>query len=188
MGTFKFIETKIKDLYIIEPEVFSDSRGYFFESYNKRKFEEFGIDVNFVQDNESKSTKGVLRGMHFQTKYPQGKLVRVTQGTVYDVAVDIRKNSPTFGMWEGVFLSDENKRQFYIPSGFAHGFLVLSENAVFNYKCTDYYMPQYECGFMYNDNDININWPLENIETIILSEKDKNYKSFKELKEMELYI
>lgn len=188
MGTFKFIETKIKDLYIIEPEVFSDSRGYFFESYNKRKFEEFGIDVNFVQDNESKSTKGVLRGMHFQTKSPQGKLVRVTQGTVYDVAVDIRKNSPTFGMWEGVFLSDKNKRQFYIPPGFAHGFLVLSEKAVFNYKCTDYYSPQYECGFMWNDKDININWPLENIETIILSEKDKNYKSFKELKEMELYI
>ena len=181
MGNFKFIETKIKDLYIIEPKVFGDSRGYFMESYNKKDFEEAGLSMTFVQDNESKSKKGVLRGMHFQTKHTQGKLVRVTSGEVYDVAVDLRKDSPTFGQWEGVFLSAENKRQFYVPEGFAHGFLVLSDEAVFNYKCTDYYAPEYDCGLLWNDEDVNIQWPLDGIEEVLLSEKDKNQKKIKEL-------
>ena len=151
------------------------------ETYNKRDFKEAGLNMEFVQDNESKSKKGVLRGMHFQTKYPQGKLVRVTYGQVYDVAVDLRKNSPTYGMWEGVLLSDENKRQFYVPEGFAHGFLVISDEAVFNYKCTNYYAPDYEGGLIYNDKDVNIKWPIEGIDEIILSEKDKNNKELKYL-------
>lgn len=184
MGNFKFIETKIKDLYIIEPEVFGDDRGYFLESYNKRDFKKFGINIDFVQDNESKSKKGVLRGMHFQTKYPQGKLVRVTEGIVFDVAVDMRKNSPTYGKWEGVVLSSENKRQFYVPEGFAHGFLVLSDTATFNYKCTNYYAPEYDCGFIWNDKDVNINWPVNDLKKIILSKKDKEHKTFSELEGM----
>ncbi|MGL5314732.1 MAG: dTDP-4-dehydrorhamnose 3,5-epimerase [Peptostreptococcaceae bacterium] len=182
MGNFKFIETKIKDLYIIEPKVFRDERGYFMESYNKKDFMEAGLDMVFVQDNESKSKKGVLRGLHFQTKQPQGKLVRVTKGQVYDVAVDLRKDSTTYGKWEGVLLTDENKRQFYVPEGFAHGFLVLSEEAVFNYKCTDYYAPQYEGGILWNDPDIGIEWPLETIEEVIISEKDKILKTSKQSK------
>ncbi|RDY27412.1 dTDP-4-dehydrorhamnose 3,5-epimerase [Romboutsia weinsteinii] len=181
MGNFNFIETKIKDLYIIEPKVYEDVRGYFMESYNKKDFKEAGLNMEFVQDNESKSKKGVLRGMHFQTKYSQGKLVRVTQGEVYDVAVDLRKYSPTYGMWEGVLLSAENKRQFYVPEGFAHGFLVLSDVAVFNYKCTNYYAPEYEGGFLWDDEDVKINWPLDEIEEVLLSEKDKKHCSFKDL-------
>lgn len=181
MGNFKFIETKIKDLYIIEPKVFGDNRGYFMESYNRNDFVEAGLDMVFVQDNESKSKKGVLRGMHFQTKHAQGKLVRVTKGAVYDVAVDLRKESPTFGQWEGVLLSEENKRQFYVPEGFAHGFLVVSDEAVFNYKCTDYYAPEYDCGLLWNDSDVGIEWPLKEVEEIILSEKDQKQKTLKEL-------
>lgn len=180
MGDFNFIKTKINDLYIIEPKVFGDDRGYFMETYNKKDFEDFGLNVDFVQDNESKSKKGVLRGLHFQSKNPQGKLVRVTMGKVFDVAVDIRKGSPTFGMWEGVLLSCENKKMFYIPEGFAHGFLVLSDEAVFNYKCSDYYSPQYENGFMYNDPYLNISWPLNDIDEILLSQKDSFYKPFKD--------
>lgn len=186
MGNFNFIETRIKDLYIIEPKVFGDDRGYFMESYNRKDFEKAGLKIEFVQDNESKSRKGVLRGMHFQTKHTQGKLVRVTSGEVYDVAVDLRKDSPTFGQWEGVLLSAENKRQFYVPEGFAHGFLVLSDEAVFNYKCTDYYAPEYDCGLLWNDKDVNIQWPLENIDEVILSEKDKKQYTFKELIEREI--
>lgn len=182
MGNFNFIETKIKDLYIIEPKVFGDNRGYFMESYNKKDFNEAGLTMDFVQDNESKSKKGVLRGMHFQTKHTQGKLVRATQGQVYDVAVDLRKGSPTFGQWEGVLLSDENKRQFYVPEGFAHGFLVLSHEAVFNYKCTDYYAPEYDSGLLWNDPDVGIEWPLDGIEEILLSEKDKKQKNFKRIR------
>ena len=181
MGNFKFIETKIKDLYIIEPKVFGDNRGYFMESYNKKDFEEAGLTMEFVQDNESRSKKGVLRGMHFQTKHTQGKLVRVTEGSVYDVAVDLRKGSPTFGMWEGVLLTSENKKQFYVPEGFAHGFLVLSDTATFNYKCTDFYAPEYDSGLLWNDPDVGIEWPLEGIEEILLSEKDKKQKTLKEL-------
>ena len=180
-GNFKFIKTKIKDLYIIEPKVFGDDRGYFMESYNRRDFVDAGLDMVFVQDNESKSKKGVLRGMHFQTKFTQGKLVRATQGEVYDVAVDLRKDSPTYGMWEGVVLSAENKRQFYVPEGFAHGFLVLSDEAVFNYKCTNLYAPEYDCGLLWNDPDVGIEWPLNGIDEIILSEKDKKQKKLKEL-------
>lgn len=181
MGNFKFIETKIKDLYIIEPAVFGDNRGYFMETYNKEDFVKGGINVDFVQDNESKSKKGVLRGLHFQTQKTQGKLVRVTKGRVYDVAVDLRKGSITYGMWEGVELSEENKRQFYVPEGFAHGFLVLSEEAVFNYKCTNYYAPEYDGGVRWNDPDIGVQWPLEGIGEILLSEKDKKQQLLKEL-------
>lgn len=181
MSNFNFIETKIKDLYIIEPKVFGDDRGYFLESYNKSQFFDAGLAMEFVQDNESKSKKGVLRGLHFQTKNTQGKLVRVTKGEVFDVAVDLRKDSPTFGMWEGIILNEKNKKQFYIPEGFAHGFLVLSEEAVFNYKCTDFYSPKHDCGVIWNDKDININWPVDKLDEIILSDKDKMQKSFLEL-------
>lgn len=181
MGNFKFIETNIKDLYIIEPKVFGDNRGYFMETYSKKDFDEAGLTMTFVQDNESKSSKGVLRGMHFQTKHTQGKLVRVTKGSVYDVAVDLRKGSPTYGQWEGVLLTDENKKQFYVPEGFAHGFLVLSDEAVFNYKCTDFYAPEYDGGLLWNDPDVAIEWPLEGIEEVLLSEKDKKQKRLKEL-------
>lgn len=181
MGKFNFINTKIDGLYIVEPNVFCDERGYFMESYNKKDFKEQGLDMCFIQDNESSSRKGVLRGMHFQTKHPQGKLVRVTEGEVFDVAVDLRKDSQTFGEWEGVVLSDKNKKQFYIPEGFAHGFLVLSEKAVFSYKCTNYYHPEFESGFIWNDKQISIEWPLEGIKEILLSEKDKKQKSFKDI-------
>lgn len=181
MGNFNFIETKIKDLYIIEPKVFGDNRGYFLESYNKKAFEEAGLTMEFVQDNESKSKKGVLRGLHFQIKHTQGKLVRVTKGEVWDVAVDLRKGSPTYGQWEGVYLSEENKRQFYVPEGFAHGFLVLSEEAIFNYKCTDFYAPEYDSGLLWNDKDVAIEWPLDGIGEILLSEKDKVQKTLKDL-------
>ena len=180
-GNFNFIETKIKDLYIIEPKVFGDDRGYFMESYNRRDFVEAGLDMVFVQDNESKSKKGVLRGMHFQTKFTQGKLVRVTKGEVYDVAVDLRKGSPTYGEWEGILLSAENKKQFYVPEGFAHGFLVLSDEAVFNYKCTNLYEPEYDSGLLWNDPEVGIEWPLEGIDKIILSEKDKKQPRLNEL-------
>lgn len=172
MGNFSFYESKIKGLYIIEPKVFGDNRGYFMENYNKKQFEAAGFNMNFVQDNESKSVKGVLRGLHFQREHSQGKLIRVTKGEVFDVAVDLRNGSKTYGNWEGIVLSEENKKQFYVPEGFAHGFLVISNEAILNYKCTDYYAKEYECGIMWNDPDINVNWPLENIENVILSEKE----------------
>lgn len=181
MSNFNFNKTKIDGVYIVEPKVFGDNRGYFMETYNKEHFAEAGLNMTFVQDNESKSNKGVLRGLHFQRKHSQGKLVRVTKGEVFDVAVDLRYGSPTYGMWEGVILSEENKKQFYIPEGFAHGFLVLSDEAVFNYKCTDFYSPEYDGGVMWNDSDINIKWPLDNIEEIILSDKDKNHPNLKDL-------
>jgi len=183
MGKFKFVETEIEGLYIIETGVFEDNRGYFMESYNYRDFKAAGIDAVFVQDNQSKSKKGVLRGLHFQKKHPQGKLVRVLKGEVFDVAVDLRKNSKTYGKWVGVILSDKNKRQFYIPEGFAHGFLVLSDEAEFFYKCTDFYYPDDEGGIIWNDPDINIQWPLEGIEEVILSEKDKKWPRLKDLEE-----
>ncbi|MBX4264090.1 dTDP-4-dehydrorhamnose 3,5-epimerase [Clostridium estertheticum] len=181
LNLFNFIETKIDGVYIIEPKVFGDNRGYFMETYNKNDFFEAGLKMEFVQDNESKSKKGVLRGLHFQTKHTQGKLVRVTKGQVFDVAVDLRKGSSTFGKWEGVILTEENKKQFYVPEGFAHGFLVLSDEAVFNYKCTDYYAPEYDSGVLWNDEDIAIEWPLDGIEEILLSEKDKIQKRLKDL-------
>ena len=176
----KLIETGIKDLYIIEPEVFGDNRGYFMESYNKNTFLKLGLDYDFVQDNQSKSKKGVLRGLLFQKKYPQAKLVRVIEGEVFDVAVDLRKNSPTFGKWFGVLLSEENKRMFMIPRGFAHGFVVLSESATFTYKCDEFYHPEDEGGINWNDKEIDIKWPID-FEPI-LSEKDKRHPCLKEVK------
>ncbi|MBW9151352.1 dTDP-4-dehydrorhamnose 3,5-epimerase [Clostridium estertheticum] len=181
LDLFDFMETKIDGVYIIESKVFGDNRGYFMETYNKNDFFGAGLTMEFVQDNESKSKKGVLRGLHFQTKHTQGKLVRVTKGQVFDVAVDLRKGSSTFGKWEGVILTDENKKQFYVPEGFAHGFLVLSDEAVFNYKCTDYYAPKYDSGVLWNDEDIAIEWPLDGIEEILLSDKDKIQKRLKDL-------
>ena len=159
MADFKFNKTSIEGVYIIEPQVFGDNRGYFMETYHKEVFSENGLDMEFVQDNQSKSKKGVLRGLHFQYTQPQGKLVRVISGEVFDVAVDMRKDSPTYGKWEGVILSEENKKQFYIPEGFAHGFVVLSESAEFTYKCTDFYKPDDEGGIQWNDPEIGITWP-----------------------------
>ena len=181
MGNFNFIKTEIEGVYIIETKVFGDNRGYFMETYNKEQFAESGLTMEFVQDNQSRSTKGVLRGLHFQTEHTQGKLVRVTEGEVYDVAVDLRKGSPTYGKYVGVTLTAENKKQFYIPEGFAHGFLVLSENATFTYKCTDFYAPNAEGGIMWNDPDVAIEWPMDGIENIVLSEKDKVHQTLKEL-------
>ena len=177
----KLTLTPIKDLVVIEPKVFEDQRGYFFEAYNKNTFHELGLDYDFVQDNQSYSTKGVLRGLHFQKQYPQAKLVRVLQGEVFDVAVDLRKDSPTYGKWYGVTLSAENKKMFMIPRGFAHGFLVLSDTAVFSYKCDDFYHPNDEGGIMYNDPDIGVEWPKMDTE-YILSEKDKKHPGFKEIR------
>lgn len=182
MGQFKFTVTPIQGLYIIEPKVFGDNRGYFMETYNYEDFKAQGLDMVFVQDNQSKSRKGVLRGMHFQTKYPQGKLVRVIKGEVFDVAIDLRKKSKTYGQWHGVLLTEENKKQFYVPEGFAHGFLVTSNEAEFVYKCTNLYHPEYEGGIAWNDPDINIQWPLEGIEEVLLSEKDKNAPTLEESK------
>lgn len=180
MGKLNVVKTSIEGVYIIEPTVFGDNRGYFMETYSKRDFEEAGLTMQFVQDNQSRSKKGVLRGLHFQTKHTQGKLVRAIEGEVFDVAVDLRPNSPTFGKWEGVVLSAENKKQFYIPEGFAHGFLVLSDRATFQYKCTDYYAPEFDGGVMWNDPDIGIKWPLEGIEEVLLSDKDSKQQSLKE--------
>ncbi|MBZ4645366.1 MAG: dTDP-4-dehydrorhamnose 3,5-epimerase [Clostridia bacterium] len=181
MGDFKFIETEIEGLYVIEPKVFVDQRGYFMETYNYNNFKEAGLNMIFVQDNQSKSKRGTLRGLHFQKKHPQGKLVRVIKGEVFDVAVDLRKHSKTYGVWYGLVLSAENKKQLYVPEGFAHGFLVLSEEAEFVYKCTDFYYPDDEGGIIWNDPDIGIEWPLSNIEEIIISDKDKNLLSLRQI-------
>ncbi|MBC3516309.1 dTDP-4-dehydrorhamnose 3,5-epimerase [Neobittarella massiliensis] len=181
MGKFTFIETGIQGLVIVEPTVFGDDRGYFMETYNYNDFKEAGLDMVFVQDNQSKSKKGVLRGLHFQKKNPQGKLVRAISGEVYDVAVDLRRGSETYGQWRGVLLSAENKRQFYVPEGFAHGFLVMSDTAEFAYKCTRFYDPSDEGGLMYNDPDIGVEWPIAEDMDILLSDKDKKNPSFKEL-------
>ncbi len=164
----KIIETSIPGLLILEPRVFADTRGYFLESYNQKKLEEAGISVFFVQDNESKSGRGVIRGLHYQLEpYAQSKLVRVIQGSVYDLAVDCRKGSPTFGQSFGLELSEENKLQFYIPKGFAHGFSVLSETAVFSYKCDALYNPAAERGILYNDPALQINWGIDVSEAIV---------------------
>ena len=159
MGKFTFTQTEIPGVVVIEPQVFGDDRGYFMETYQKDQFAEAGIDKEFVQDNQSRSTRGVLRGLHFQKNHTQGKLVRVTKGEVFDVAVDCRPNSATFGKWVGVTLSEENKKMFYIPEGFAHGFLVLSDEAEFCYKVTDFYHPGDEGGLAWNDPAIGIEWP-----------------------------
>lgn len=169
----KIIETPIPGLLIIEPRVFADERGYFFESFNKDKFAENGLVSNYVQDNESKSHYGVIRGLHYQlAPYAQTKLIRVVRGTVYDVAIDLREGSPTFGKWHGVIVSASNKRQFYIPKGFAHGFSVLSEYAIFSYKCDDFYNPQAERGVRFDDPALNIDWMLPK-ELQVISDKDK---------------
>tara|TARA_B100000925_G_C21959975_1_gene452935 strand:- start:424 stop:978 length:555 start_codon:yes stop_codon:yes gene_type:complete len=177
----KFIKTKIQDIIIIEPSVFGDNRGYFFESFNLEKFEENVLPVKFVQDNESKSSKGVLRGLHFQKPpYSQAKLVRCIEGSVLDVAVDIRKGSPTYGKHVAIELSGENKKQLFVPRGFAHGFAVLSKTAIFAYKVDNIYAPEYDSGIKYNDKDLNINWILTENE-VQLSDKDNNLSFFKDL-------
>lgn len=175
MGKITVTTCEIDGLYEITPTVFEDTRGYFMETYNYQDFKEAGIDVQFVQDNQSASQKGVLRGLHFQIHYPQDKLVRVIRGEVYDVAVDLRKGSKTYGKWHGVYLSEENKKQFFIPKDFAHGFLVLSDYAEFAYKCTDFYHPNDEGGILWNDPDIGIDWPLEEGMKLIQSEKDTKW-------------
>jgi len=178
----KFIETKIPDLIIIEPTVFGDKRGYFFESFKKEEFEKEIGKINFVQENESKSSRGVLRGLHFQRPpFTQAKLVRAVVGEVLDVAVDIRTDSSTFGQHVAVLLSADNKRQFFVPRGFAHGFIVLSDSAIFQYKVDNVYAPDYDDGIIYNDPDLNIDWKLPE-DLIQLSGKDKNHKQLKERK------
>ena len=174
MGKIKVTTCDIEGLYVIEPTVFKDERGYFMETYNQNDFKEAGLNMTFVQDNQSMSVKGVLRGLHFQKQYPQGKLVRAVRGTVFDVAVDLRSDSKTYGKWFGVTLSAENKKQFYIPEGFAHGFLVLSDQAEFCYKCTDFYHPDDEGGIAWNDPTINVAWPELDV-PYRMSEKDKKW-------------
>lgn len=177
----KVIDTNIADVKIIEPAVFGDERGFFMETWNQAKFEELvtGKRTVFVQDNHSKSQKGILRGLHFQSQNTQGKLVRVSAGAVFDVAVDVRKGSATCGQWVGVELSAENKRQLWIPEGFAHGFYALTDNAEFLYKCTDYYNPKAEHSILWNDPDINIAWPIATESPLVLSDKDMKGVSFK---------
>ena len=180
MGKFNFIETGIEEMFVVEPTVFEDNRGYFMETFQEKDFKDAGHDLKFVQDNQSKSTKGVLRGLHLQVNHPQGKLVRVIKGKVFDVGVDLRANSPTYGKWYGEILSEDNKKQLYIPPKFAHGFLVLSDEAEFLYKCTEFYHGDDESGIMWNDEDIGIKWPLDDIDEVILSDKDKEWKTLKE--------
>ena len=174
------IETKLTDCVIIEPNVFGDERGFFLETFQAERYADVaGIKLPFVQDNHSRSSRGVLRGLHFQKTKPQGKLVRVVRGEVYDVAIDIRAGSATYGQWEAVVLSDKNKKQFWVPPGFAHGFLVMSDFADFEYKCTDYYDPSDEGSILWSDSDLNISWP---IDSPILSEKDAQAPFLAELK------
>ncbi|MHB9307180.1 dTDP-4-dehydrorhamnose 3,5-epimerase [Fusobacterium polymorphum] len=186
---FKKIETNIKDLFVIEPQIFEDSRGFFLESYNYNDFKEIGIENIFVQDNHSKSLKGVLRGLHFQKgEYSQAKLVRVLKGAVLDIAIDLRENSETFGKYFAVELNEKNKKMFFIPRGFAHGFLTLEDDTEFFYKCDNFYNPQSEAGIIWNDGDLNIDWNFKkygiNEKELIISEKDKKNISFKEYKKI----
>ena len=180
MGKIKVTTCDIEGLYVIEPTVFKDERGYFMETYNQNDFKEAGLNMTFVQDNQSMSVKGVLRGLHFQKQYPQGKLVRAVRGTVFDVAVDLRSDSKTYGKWFGVTLSAENKKQFYIPEGFAHGFLVLSDEAEFAYKCTDFYHLGDEGGLLWSDPEIGVDWPIEPGMELIISDKDKKWSGLKD--------
>ncbi len=180
VNNFTFIETGIEGLYMIEPKVYGDNRGYFLETYKEEDFVAAGLHYKFLQDNESKSKKGVLRGLHFQKKYPQAKLVRCLDGEVFDVAVDLRNGSKTYGKWFGVVLSSEQHNQFMIPKGFAHGFLVLSETATFCYKCDELYHPEDEGGLAWDDPDIGIEWPLK--QEVLLSEKDKKHPLLKDAK------
>ena len=185
MGKIKVESCEIEGLKVITPTVFGDERGYFMETYNYNDFKEAGIDVQFVQDNQSASKKGVLRGLHFQINYPQDKLVRVVNGEVFDVAVDLREGSKTYGKWFGVLLSAENKKQFFIPKNFAHGFIVLSDYAEFAYKCTDFYHPNDEGGLYFDDPEIGVEWPMPEgmtKEDLIISEKDHKWGGIKDLK------
>ncbi len=181
MGKIQVETCEIEGLKVITPTVFGDKRGYFMETYNYNDYKDAGIDMNFVQDNQSMSKKGVLRGLHFQIHYPQDKLVRVISGAVYDVAVDLRKDSKTFGKWYGVLLTAENKKQFFIPKNFAHGFLVLSDSVEFAYKCTDFYHPNDEGGLAYNDPQIGVDWPIEEGMKLIISEKDQKWGGLESL-------
>ena len=190
MGKFKKTETSIEGVYIIEPTVFGDNRGYFMETYSEADFFEMGITNKFVQDNQSKSKKGVLRGLHFQKENVQAKLVRCISGEVFDVAVDLRPGSKTYGKWEGVILSEENKKMIMIPKGFAHGFLVLSDSAEFAYKCDDVYNHEAEGGLLFNDPDVNIAWPeVEGMtkDELLTSPKDALWPTLKELEKTELF-
>ncbi len=183
MGKIKVETCEIEGLKIITPTVFGDERGYFVETYNYNDFKEAGIDQVFVQDNQSASKKGVLRGLHFQINYPQDKLVRVIKGAVYDVAVDLREGSPTFGKWHGELLTEENKKQFFVPKNFAHGFLVLSDYAEFCYKCTDFYHPNDEGGLLWCDETIGVKWPIPEGMELTLSDKDTKWGGLKEYME-----
>ncbi len=174
----KIIQTKLPEVIIIEPQVFEDTRGFFMETWNQFRYAEYGLPTNFVQDNLSYSSKGVLRGLHFQNPEAQGKLVYVLEGEIWDTAVDIRIGSPTFRQWVSVVLSAENRRQLYIPAGFAHGFYVTSDKALCAYKCTNLYNAQTECGIIWNDPDLNIEWPIDSLK---LSEKDQNYPRLKDM-------
>ena len=180
MSNFTFTETKIKGVFIIDVKTYGDNRGYFMETYKQDDFYKAGLDYKFVQDNQSSSRKGVLRGLHFQKTFPQAKLVRVLKGEVFDVAVDLRKDSETYGDWVGVLLSEENHRQFMIPRGFAHGFVVVSDHAEFAYKCDEVYHPEDEGGILWNDPDVAIQWP--EVGEIVLSEKDKKNPTLAECK------
>lgn len=174
----KIIETQIPDVKIIEPKPFGDERGFFMETWNEKLFRELGMNNKFVQDNHSRSVKNTLRGLHYQIKQAQGKLVRVIRGEVFDVAVDLRKDSPTFGKWVAEYLSESNMRMFWVPPGFAHGFLAMSESVDFVYKCTDYYSPEYERTILWSDEQLNIKWPIPNIQDIIVSQKDLAGRNF----------
>ncbi|MAT42039.1 MAG: dTDP-4-dehydrorhamnose 3,5-epimerase [Anaerolineaceae bacterium] len=180
----KFTQSKIPDVVIVEPTVFGDHRGYFMETFHIEKFKQAGLPTSFLQQNQSGSTKGILRGLHYQIQHAQGKLVRVLNGEIFDVAVDLRKKSATFGQWVGEILSGENKKMLWVPPGFAHGFLVLSDMAEVFYNATDVYAPQYERTLLWNDPDIGIQWPMDKIKEPILSDKDKNGKL---IKEVEIY-
>ena len=182
MGKIKVTTCDIDGLKVIEPAVYGDERGYFMETYNYNDYKEAGIDIEFVQDNQSSSKKGVLRGLHYQIKYPQDKLVRVVSGEVYDVAVDLREGSATYGKHFGVLLSAENKKQFFIPKNFAHGFLVLSDSAEFAYKCSDFYHANDEGGIDWKDKDIAIDWPISKDMELIISDKDQKWPGFKDYK------
>lgn len=184
MSKFKRLETGIKGLIIIEPTVFEDNRGFFMETYSKKDFDEIGLKMEFVQENHSKSKKGVFRGLHFQTKESQGKLLRVISGTILDIVVDLRRSSKTFGKHSIIELSAENKKQIYIPEGFAHGFITLEDNTEVLYKCTNYYAPDYDSGIIWSDKELNIDYKFEEfgikVEEILLTEKDQNLQTFRE--------
>ena len=181
----KFTRLTIPDVILVEPDVFGDERGFFMESWHKKKFEEGGIDTDFVQDNHSRSGQFILRGLHYQIKQPQGKLVRVIKGEVFDVAVDIRRSSPTFGQWVGEILSEDNKRMLWVPPGFTHGFLVISDTADLCYKCTDFYAPEYDRSIRWDDPELAIKWPLPGGVQPVLSEKDAKAPLFKDAEKFE---